>query len=313
MLNNRFAGDKLKFLDMLYEGHVEMNGQIVCCKGVNDGEELRRSITELMKYLPFMRSVSVVPAGITKFREGLYPIELFTKEEAGAIIDMIESYQEECYQNYGLHFIHASDEFYITAERKFPEEERYDGYIQLENGVGMMRLFREEFREALQAVKQEPDYERRRQAEERTLTIAPGVLAYSTVKTFAKELMEAFPNIHIHVYAIRNDFFGETITVSGLVTGQDLIAQLRQEQEKGVQLGDTLLIPSTMVRSGEKIFLDDCTMQEVEDALGMCLVAVESGGKDFVDAVLRESYRMDRVNDTVGYVRAYDREKEQER
>lgn len=313
MLNNRFAGDKLKFLDMLYEGHVEMNGQIVCCKGVNDGEELCRSITDLMKYLPFMRSVSVVPAGITKFREGLYPIELFTKEEAGAIIDMIESYQEECYQNYGLHFIHASDEFYITAERKFPEEERYDGYIQLENGVGMMRLFREEFREALQAVKQEPDYERRRQAEERTLTIAPGVLAYSTVKTFAKELMEAFPNIHIHVYAIRNDFFGETITVSGLVTGQDLIAQLRQEQKKGVQLGDTLLIPSTMVRSGEKIFLDDCTMQEVEDALGMRLVAVESGGKDFVDAVLRESYRMDRVNDTVGYVRAYDREKEQER
>ena len=132
MLNNRFAGEKLKFLQKLYEGHIEMNGQIVCCKGVNDGEELKRSIEDLSKYLPFMRSVSVVPAGITKYREGLYPIELFTKEEAGKTIDLIESYQQGFYDEYGLHFIHASDEWYITAEREFPEEERYDGYIQLE-------------------------------------------------------------------------------------------------------------------------------------------------------------------------------------
>ncbi len=149
MLHNRFAGEKLRFLDRFYEGHVEMNGQIVCCKGVNDGKELKRSIEDLMKYLPFMRSVSVVPAGLSKFREGLYPLEFFTKEEAGQIIDMIEKYQRICFDRYGLHFIHASDELYLQAGRDFPEEERYDGYIQLENGVGMMRLFREEFSEAV--------------------------------------------------------------------------------------------------------------------------------------------------------------------
>ena len=151
MLNNRFAGEKLQFLQKFYEGHVEMNGQIVCCKAVNDGEELRRSITDLMAYLPFMRSVSVVPAGISRFREGLYPIALFTNEEAEQIVDMIESYQQTCYETYGLHFIHASDEFYILAGREFPEEERYDGYIQLENGVGMMRLLMEEFSQAFLA------------------------------------------------------------------------------------------------------------------------------------------------------------------
>ena len=158
MLNNRFAGEKLKFLDQLYEGHVEMNGQIVCCKGVNDGKELERTMDDLSKYLPFMRSVSVVPAGITKYRDNLYPLELFTKEEAGEIIDMIESRQKKYYEEYGLHFYAASDEWYITAGRDFPEEERYDGYIQLENGVGMMRLFITEFTEALEQVKSNPGY-----------------------------------------------------------------------------------------------------------------------------------------------------------
>ena len=136
MLHNRFAGEKLKFLDILYENHIEMNGQVVVCKNVNDGKELERTIDDLSKFLPFMRSVSAVPAGITKYRAGLYPLELFTKEEAGQVIDMIESRQKKYYEEFGLHFIHASDEWYILAGREFPEEERYDGYIQLENGVG---------------------------------------------------------------------------------------------------------------------------------------------------------------------------------
>ena len=148
LLHNRFAGDKLKFIDKLYEGHVEMNGQIVCCKNINDGEHLRRTIEDLSKYLPFMRSVSAVPAGITKYRDDLPKLDLYTKE-AEEVIDLIESYQQGFYERYGLHFIHASDEWYILAERDFPEEERYDGYIQLENGVGMMRLLWTEFEEAL--------------------------------------------------------------------------------------------------------------------------------------------------------------------
>ena len=309
MLHNRFAGEKLRFLDRFYEGHVEMNGQIVCCKGVNDGEELRRSITDLMQYLPFMRSVSVVPAGLSKFREGLYPLTLFTKEEAGQIIDMIESYQKVCFDRYGLHFVHASDEFYLLAEREFPEEERYDGYIQLENGVGMMRLFREEFSEAVEKLTKTPDDTEKRSRTERRLSVATGKLAFPVMREAAEKMMELCPGLTIWVYAIRNDFFGETITVSGLITGQDMIAQLKERQQAGEDLGETLLIPSNMLRSGEQVFLDDVTVGDVEQALGLTVKVVESGGEDFVAAVLDPDYRMGRDNDgeRFVYVEGYDR------
>ncbi len=325
MLHNRFAGEKLRFLDLFYRGHVEMNAQIVCCKGVNDGEELRRSLTDLMRYLPFMRSVSVVPAGITRFREGLYPLTLFTKEEAGQIVDMIESYQKVCFDQYGLHFVHASDEFYLLAERDLPEEERYDGYIQLENGVGMMRLFREEFREAMRALyidqnSQENSNSRNGKKRrisrsdpggvKRTLTVATGKLAFSVIREAAEELCRVCPGLVIRVFPIRNDFFGETITVAGLVTGQDLIAQLKERQQAGEDLGDALLIPANMLRSGEQVFLDDVTVSQVEQALGLSVLVVEPGGKDFVEAVLNPDYRMDRENDEgrFVYVQGYAKE-----
>lgn len=309
VLHNRFAGEKLRFLDRFYEGHVEMNGQIVCCKGVNDGEELRRSITDLMNYLPFMRSVSVVPAGITKYREGLCPLTLFTKEEAARIIDMIEAYQKVCFDRYGLHFVHASDEFYMLAGREFPEEERYDGYIQLENGVGMMRLFREEFAEAMRAVLNDQSGQQRWKGVKRALTIATGKLAFPVIQAAAEELCSVCSGLTIHVFSIRNDFFGETITVAGLVTGQDLIDQLKERQRAGVNLGDTLLIPANMLRSGEQVFLDDVTVRDVERALGIPVTAIDSGGGDFVEAALNPAYRMDRDNDgdAFVYVDGYDR------
>lgn len=330
MLNNRFAGEKLKYLDKLYEGRVEMNGQIVCCKGVNDGEELRRSIGDLMKYLPFIRSVSVVPAGITKYREGLYPLELFTKEEAEQIIDMIESYQKECYETYGLHFIHASDEWYILAQRPFPEEERYDGYIQLENGVGMMRLFMAEFEEVWQNLLADEVACSNLAQRKRSVTIATGRLAYPTLRDFAETITARFSNIRVQVVAIRNDFFGETITVSGLVTGQDLVAQLSElkrsggadaqgsagqsvshEQpgsagQPGGGLGDAVLIPSGMLRSGEQVFLDDMTVSEVSEKLGVEVKATECEGSHFLEAILNPDYEMTRKNENFVYVKAYD-------
>ena len=275
MLNNRFAGEKLKFLDQLYEGHVEMNGQIVCCKGVNDGKELERTMDDLSKYLPFMRSVSVVPAGITKYRDNLYPLELFTKEEAGEIIDMIESRQKKYYEEYGLHFMHASDEWYITAGRDFPEEERYDGYLQLENGVGMLRLLFEEFTEGYKSLTGDE-----RQEE---LSIATGKLAYPYISAMAEKIEEKFPNLEIHVFSIRNDFFGERITVSGLITAQDLTAQL-----KGERLGSRLLIPCNMLKTDEDVFLDDFTVRQVSDALQVPIDIVKSSGQDFIDAVIGE-------------------------
>ncbi len=307
MLHNRFAGDALKNLDKLYENHIEMNGQIVLCKNVNDGAELERSIKDLSKYLPFMRSVSVVPAGITKFRDGLFPLALYTKEEAGEIIDLIEKYQATFYEEYGLHFIQASDEFYITAQRDFPEEDRYDGYIQLENGVGMMRLFITEFQEALDKILSSKEYEELKLLSPRTITIATGKLAFSTISAFTKEIMNAFPNITINAVCIRNDYFGETITVAGLITGQDLIKQLKERKEQGLNLGSTLLIPSSMLRSGERVFLDDITADHVEKELGIELVPTESSGGDFLKSVLFADYQMNRNNENFVYVKAYDK------
>lgn len=308
MLHNRFAGEKLAYLDKLYEGHVEMNGQIVCCKGVNDGAELERSIRDLAKYLPFMRSVSVVPAGLTKYREGLYPLELYTKEEAEEVIDLVESFQQGFYEEYGLHFIHASDEWYILAGRDFPEEERYDGYIQLENGVGMMRLLMEEFEDVFGELLSDKEIMNQAEDLKRTVTIATGKLTCSTIQDFADRLMEVFPSLTINVYAIRNDFFGETITVSGLITGQDLVGQLLEYRKQGADLGDTLIIPSNMLRVGEQVFLDDMTVQQAEEMLGMKITATEARGQDFIDAILYEDYQMDRENDEFVYVKGYPNE-----
>ena len=306
LLNNRFAGEKLKYIDRLYEGRVEMNGQIVCCKSVNDGEELLKSIEDLSKYLPFMRSVSVVPAGITKYREGLYPIELFNKKEAEEIIDMVEEHQKKYYEEFGLHFIHASDEFYILAERDFPEEERYDGYIQLENGVGMMRLLMTEFDEAFSNLKKSKEYETLSKELCRTVTIATGKLAYPVIKDFADKLMGAFSKLSINVYCIKNDFFGETITVSGLITGQDLIKQLKEKKALGNDLGDTLIIPGNMLRTGEKVFLDDITTDDVEQECDIKVTAVETNGYHFIEAILNRDYEMDRINDEgFVYIKGY--------
>ena len=306
MLNNRCAGEKLKYLQKLYENGIEMNGQIVCCKGVNDGEELKRSIEDLMQYLPHMRSVSVVPAGITKYRDGLYPLELFTKEEAEEIIDLIEGYQQKCFEEYGLHFIHASDEWYILAGRELPEEDRYDGYIQLENGVGMMRLLKTEFMEAMEQLKSSGKFAKLKETLRRTVTVATGRLAAPLLQELAAELMAQFAGLQINVIPIRNDFFGETITVSGLVTGQDLIKQLKEQKESGLELGD-ILIPSNMLRTGEMVFLDDVTTADVEKELGVRVVINGPEGKDFVEAVINPKYHDGRNNGNFVYIQAYDR------
>ena len=273
MLNNRFAGEALKKIDRLYEAGTEMNGQIVLCKGVNDGEELRYTIERLAAYAPHMQSVSVVPVGLSKFRDGLYPLEPFTKEDACQVIDLIEEWQKKLYEKHKLHFIHASDEWYILAERELPEESRYDGYIQLENGVGMIRLLYEEFMDALG--------EKEDDGKTEELSIATGFLPYPYLKRLLDRMAEVYPGRKIHLYPIRNDFFGEMITVAGLVTGQDLVAQL-----KGRPLGSRLLLPSVMFKSGEEVFLDDMTRAQAEAALQIPINIVKSGGYDLLSAIL---------------------------
>ena len=286
MLHNRFAGDALKKIDRLYEAGIQMNGQIVLCKGVNDGEELERSIRDLTKYLPYMESVSVVPVGLSKYREGLYPLEPFTKEDAIAVIETIEKWQNICMEEHDMHFIHASDEWYMLAERPLPEENSYDGYLQLENGVGMMRLLMTEFTDALEEAKEPENKEEIMNALEdfgghHKVSLITGRLAAPFLKEMAEKFMQDFPGYEVEIVDIRNDFFGEKITVSGLITAQDLIAQAKEKE-----LGNVVAIPCNMLRMGERVFLDDVTVEEVENALQVPVLIVKSSGLALLEAML---------------------------
>lgn len=273
MLNNRFAGTALDKIDTLYKAGIEMNGQIVLCKGVNDGEELDKSISDLSKYIPHLRSVSVVPVGLTKFRDNLYPLEPFNKEDAKEVLGIIHGWQEKLYKEHDTHFIHAGDEWYILAGEDFPKEEQYDGYLQLENGVGMIRLLENEFQKVYNELEGD--------ALVRRVSIATGVSAYEFIKGFAEKLESKFINTDIKVYKIINNYFGERITVSGLITGTDLIEQL-----KGRELGERLLLPCNVLRSGEDVFLDDITVSQLENALQVKADIVKSSGQDFINSVI---------------------------
>lgn len=275
MLNNRFAGDIFSKVQRLYEAGIEMNGQVVLCKGINDGEELERTIKDLTSYLPYLKSVSIVPVGLSKYRDGLYPLEPFNKEDAEKVLDIVHQWQEKLYPKYGLHFIHCSDEWYILAERELPKEDQYDGYLQLENGVGMLRLLEEEVKEALVHSDKE--------AVKRKVSIATGKLAAPFIKKNVELVTSVYGDLEVEVYPVRNDFFGEMITVSGLITGQDLIAQL-----KGQELGERLLIPCNMLRAGENVFLDDVTVEMVEKELGVPVAVVDEDGASFVRALTQK-------------------------
>lgn len=292
MLNNRFAGEALQKIDRLYEAQIPMNGQIVLCKGVNDGRELKQSIIDLIKYIPVMESVSVVPVGLSSFREGLYTLEPFTREDAEQVLALIHHFQDVCMETYGIHFVHASDEWYLLAEQELPKEDNYDGYIQLENGVGMLRLLRTEF---AQALKEASDARIEQNSQklgttdtkevfpQTDITIATGLLAAPTIQELVSEFMEIFPEKKIDVVPIINHFFGEQITVSGLLTGQDIVEQL-----KGRQLGSKLLLPCNLLRSGEEVFLDDMTLAQVGNALQVKIVIVKSSGQDLVSCLLSD-------------------------
>lgn len=278
MLNNRFAGQALEKAWKLAQAGIIMNGQIVLCKGVNDGAELDRSIRDLSAYLPNLESVSVVPVGLSKYRDGLYPLEPFTKEDAQDVLRIIHDWQNKIYPEYGTHFVHASDEWYILAEEELPQEEQYDGYLQLENGVGMLRLLLDEFAEAM-----EEDRINGRQARAKHITLATGRLAYRFIKQMAMQMEERYEGLQIDVIAIRNDFFGEMITVSGLLTGQDIMAQLKDRD-----LGEKLLLPQNVLKSGEPVFLDDYTLDDIEKALQVRIDIVKSSGRDFIEAILSD-------------------------
>ena len=271
MLKNPRAGESIEIMRRFADNGIVMNCQIVCCPGLNDGAELQRTMEDLAAMYPGVHSVSVVPVGLTRYREGLYPLTAFTKEHAAETIDQITAFGDRCLEKYGTRIFFCGDELYLKAERELPPDEFYEEYTQLENGVGMLRLLETEFRSALK-LSDEPDGV--------PFAIAAGVGAAPLFRKLVDLAKEKYPQLDGRVYAIENDFFGHSITVSGLITGQDLIAQL-----KGKDIGRRLLISQNMLRRQEMDFLDDVTLEQAAAALGLPIYPVEADGFALWDAM----------------------------
>ncbi len=277
MMHNRFAGEKLDFLWQMAKAGIQLNCQIVLCPGLNDGAELERTLQDLGKMLPNLTSVAVVPVGLSKYRKNLYPLTGFTRQTAAEAIDLIQSYQEKFLEKFGTRAVFPSDEFFLIAGREIPDADYYEEYPQYENGVGMLRSLADEFHEALAIAEAEhlP----------RTVSIATGRSPYEFICKLTREAEEKFPGLTCHVYCIRNDFFGETITVTGLITAQDLIAQLKDKP-----LGEELLLSSSMIRRNDDVFLDDLHIPDVEQALHTRIRITSSDGFELLDAMLGIEY-----------------------
>lgn len=257
-----------------------MNGQIVLCKGWNDGEELKRTLNDLQAYAPVMQSLSVVPVGLTKYRENLPHLEAFTKEDAESVIETVEAVQKAAFARYGLHFVHASDEFYILAGKDFPEEDCYDGYLQIENGVGMARSLLEDAKCVIS------DYLEEGRAADCSgrITIATGLLAAPILEKVKAMTEEAFGPLNTEIISVSNRFFGEKVTVAGLLVGRDIIDAL-----KPLGLTGVLALPSVMFRYGETVFLDDVTREDVERELGVRTIIVDTEAIHLVNLLLGDT------------------------
>jgi putative radical SAM enzyme (TIGR03279 family) len=274
MLTNRFADRILEQLEKLANAGISFNAQIVLCPGVNDGLELDRTLKDLSRFHDHIGSVAIVPVGLTKFRDGLYPLRTFTSAECKNVIEQVSTYQKDFLQQYGSRLVFLSDEFYIQANMPLPGYEEYEDFSQIENGVGMVACFMKDFNNALANCN--------KNELKKTFTLVTGKLVYPMILEASKALEEKIEGLKINVVAIQNDFFGEKITITGLITGQDIINQL-----KGKDLGDELIVTEVMLKSDADIFLDDVTLEEVGKALNIKVRKVGNGGKNFVNDILR--------------------------
>jgi len=275
MMKNKCSGEVLGYLQRFYDAGLSMCGQIVLCRGINDGEELVYTMRELSKYYDRMGSVSVVPAGLTKHREGLYPLVDFTKEEAGTVIDTVEAFAKEHKKKRGSRMFFLADEFYLKAERELPSADYYEEYPQLENGVGMLRSFIDDFDAGAEDAEVS--------GAPRRISVATGAAAYPIIADMAARVEKMRPQMQIKVYKIINNFYGETITVAGLLTGRDIYEQLKEEE-----LGDELLLPASALRSGEETFLCGMTVSELSQKLGVSVITVDSDGYELASALLEK-------------------------
>ena len=275
MMKNRFAGESLKHLYRLAQAGTKLNCQIVLCPGYNDGAELERTLRDLTALYPAVQSVAVVPVGLTRYREGLPPLEKVTAEKAAEVLDQLEAVGEKCLEQYGERLVYASDEFYLKAGRPLPDEAFYGDFAQLENGVGMCTLMGKEFADAMASYDGDDKL--------RHFSMATGMAFYPQLCEMVDSAKQKWHNLEGYVYGIVNDFFGHDIDVSGLITGQDLIAQL-----KGKPLGDRLLLPACMFRNEGDILLDDTSIEDLERELGVPVQQVSNDGFALLDAILGE-------------------------
>lgn len=273
MLGNRFADKVLDIMKRLGEAGITMNLQIVLCPDINDKENLEYSLKVLSGYIPMARSLSIVPVGITAYREGLYPMRPFTPEECAGVIDTVERWQKKLKKEKGTAFVFAADEFYITAGRALPPVEAYEDFPQIENGVGMMTLTLDEAEKRLNALKGDN--------RKKHVSVATGEASYNFIKDIALRVEKKFPCVKIEVYCIKNNFFGGYITVSGLLTGTDITEQLT-----GKELGSCLLLPKNLLRSGERVLLDDMTVDDIEKALNIKIKITGESGEELIDTIL---------------------------
>ena len=274
MMKNKNAGTCLRFLDKLRDGDITMNAQIVLCKNLNDGAELDRTLNDLSAYYPHIESIAVVPSGLTKHREGLYPLEPFNKEDARKVIAQIDRKRAENEKVYGERIIQAADEWYLKAELPLPDESYYDGYPQLDNGVGCITNQKDEISAEIENLLEDGFS----LGAPREVSVVTGIAAYDFIRNAAKNLEKNFPGLTVHVYGVVNRFFGESITVSGLLTGGDMYDYLKDKP-----LGQTVFIPSVTLRHEGDLFLDNMSLDEFAEKLGVPVVPVTYDGAEFAD------------------------------
>lgn len=273
MMKNKNAGESLKYIEQLAAHGIRLNTQLVLCPGINDGQELLRSLNDLGKLAPNIESIAAVPVGLTDYREGLQQLRVYTKEEAGEVIDIIEDFSDRFFEKHGVRIAFASDEFYLKAQRPLPEYDYYGDFSQLENGVGLVTLLKSEFYDCLENDSFSP--------KGFSAAIATGRLAFPLMSELSEAAMKRYPNVRLDVHMIENEFFGENITVAGLVTGRDLIKQLKGRIDAKI-----LLIPAVMLRHERDRFLDDVTVKDVEKELGVRVVCAENNGYDLLSKML---------------------------
>lgn len=276
MINNKFAGNLYSIMERLAKAQIQMNCQIVLCPGYNDKEELERTVLDLTKLYPYVNSVAAVPVGITKHRDHLPNLDIFNQNTAIETINQVEKLQKKYLKELGTRFIFLSDEFYIMANKKLLDYDEYEGFIQFENGVGMISKFEREIKDYLESLSEDQT------SKTKKVSIATGHSAYEFMCEIAKYIMTKCPNIEIDVYKIINNFFGETITVSGLITATDIIDQLKDKD-----LGETLYIPRSMLKADEEIFLDNITLEKLSNTMKIEVVPCLNEGKDFIDKILK--------------------------